>query len=264
MKTTNTTKTISIMFMICDLALIVLFFALLSGCSHSGKVRDISDEFSIESSHGHTSQGEAIILDKNSNAFVQETTPASTELRIQETVNEHLTEQYESEEYALERCQSDLADPRLGGNGVAPEFISGKELKDPAAVKEALGLVNDELVIVKQSDFRARLKAEKKLTVTLRKMTKLVVSARKRCEARMAIARRSAGLPSSRYTAEGYFTRGGVWVENRKAEHSLDDAFEIAGVAKKKAQPKGSVNSMTVTTTQSHIDETELQPVVAD
>ncbi len=49
------------------------------------------------------------------------------------------------------------------------------------------------------------------------------------CNRKLRAARVKAGLRLSDYKAKGRYRSDGTWVEERKAERTLDDAFEIRG-----------------------------------
>jgi hypothetical protein len=177
--------------------------------------------------------------DKNQ-VLVQEESFATDELLVQQNVNERLQSDYEHEAYVLKQCRADISDPRLGGNGDLPEYKEIDSFKDIVQIKEEMGLVDGEIKIVKKSFFDEQYKAEKKLTTTLRKMISATKDSKERCERKMEIARRGAGLPGKRFKAQGYFTSNGTWVETRKGENSLDDAFEIG--ASKQAKDSKSID----------------------
>ncbi len=172
--------------------------------------------------------GDAVVgLNDKNQILVQEESLATDELLVQQSLNERLQADYAHEAYVLKQCRADISDPRLGGNGELPEYKEVDSFKDIVEIKEELGLVNGEIKVVKKSFFDEQYKAEKKLTTTLRKMISATKDSRERCERRMGIARRNAGLPGERFKAQGHFTSNGTWVETRKGENSLDDAFEI-------------------------------------
>lgn len=213
----------------------IVFLMSVFGCAtQEHSVKELDSE--ITKTKGSVNGGVVGLNDKNQ-VLVQEESFATDELLVQQEVNFRLQENYENEAFLLKKCRVDLSDPRLGGNGELPEFKEVDSFKDIVEIKEEMGLVNGEIKIVKKSFFDEQYKAEKKLTTTLHKMISVTKDSKERCERKMEIARRNVGLPGKRYGAQGYFTSGGTWVESRKAEHSLDDAFEI-GATQQAKNPK--------------------------
>jgi hypothetical protein len=105
---------------------------------------------------------------------------------------------------------------------------------------------NDQIKVKKEMNFTEELKSERAHEESIRSMQRLVSAQTEECEHELGIARVKAGLPEKRYTAEGYFTEDGTWVETRKGEQSLGDAFEIQAKAR-----RTETNTVTTTVTKS-------------
>ena len=206
-------------------------------CASDNEVKEIDTSLEVK---GKTSEGEIGIND-DGEAIIQEKTAADDELRRQQWVNNRLEESLATEHYELKRCRDDLADPRLGGDGSVREIPEIDKMKSPENIKEEFGTdEKGELKVVRRQDFKEKLKAEQKYEKTLRDMVKLVASHRAECGRKMGYARVKAGLPAARYEAKGYFQTDGTWVEERKAENTLDDAFEISRRERASAKPKAA------------------------
>ena len=205
--------------------LFIIAFVLLSCTVKEHTVKELDTELSANKGK----VGDAVVgINSKNQVVVQEESLATDDLLVQRAVNYRLQEDYENEAYKLKQCRVDLSDQRLGGNGELPEYKEVVSFKDIVEIKEEMGLVDGEIKVVKKSFFDEQYKSEKKLTTTLYKMIAVAKDSRERCERRMEIARRNAGLPGNRYVSEGYFTGNGVWVQTRRGERNLDEAFEIS------------------------------------
>jgi hypothetical protein len=210
--------------------LLIVIAVFLNGCATGYKVEKIDASITPKGQIGSKTLG----LNGNNELILQEEQTAADELRIQEAVNMHLLMGYEQDAFDLKRCRTEVSDPRLGGSGVIPPIDEIDSMKTPETVKEEIGLTSDgEVKIVRKSYFTDKLKLERSYERSLRKMISVVSRHKEECEYKMAIARRAAGLPSSRFQGEGYFTNGGVFVQTNQNENSLDDAFEIAAKRKR-------------------------------
>lgn len=205
---------------------------LLAGCTtpeHQVKEIDTTLETKEETNNGR------IGLNDDKQVVIQNEVSAGDELKVQEMVNADLERDLEREHFVLKLCRRDLADQRLGGSGAAGDIPEIDNMKTPNEVKEEFGLNADgNLRVVRRELFVERLKSERKYETSLRTLMKVVAKHREKCEGQMAIARSKHGLAPERYKAEGYFTGSGIWVETRKGEQTLNDAFEIAALAKKR------------------------------
>lgn len=186
-------------------------------------------------SKGQSNDGE-IGLNEKGQAILQSKTSASAELTIQEHVNEKLQSDLDSERHQLLLCRRDLSDPRLGGTGEMSAIPEVDNLKMPEATDERLG--RDEkgkLVVVRKSFFDEKLQSERDYGKALQDVLRVVKRNREECEQKMGVARTKHGLPAQRYVAKGQYING-QWMETRRAENSLDDAFEIRSEEQKNSQ----------------------------
>jgi hypothetical protein len=142
--------------------------------------------------------------------------------------------------FELKSCRKDLSDPRLGGDGTVPESTDLDSLEDTIAQTEEMGLDEEsgDLKIVRESFLDDKLKLERKKEKTYRLVIKKSGRHLEECEAKMAAARRSAGLPSKRIEGDGYFLNDGTYVQTNRNERDLDDAFEMKSVNERRAPPK--------------------------
>ena len=176
----------------------ILLFVLviMSSCASRYEARDLDDSMKVETK-GVVNYGRVVGLNDKKEVVVQETTPASLELRAQEDAALYMVDDINHEDFWLQACRRDLADPRLSGNGELPAQREIDDLKNPAQLRVEMGLDdNGDLVIVKQS-YLALNKATA-YTETLRKILGTYKKSRQQCEWKMAIARRNIGLPSGR------------------------------------------------------------------
>jgi len=204
---------------------------MLSACASDYKVKSVDTEIV-----GKGAIGSRIIgLNDSKEVIIQEENDAADELRVQEAVNAKMVQDLEYESFELKSCRNDLADPRLSGNGTLPPVAEIDEMKQPEQVKEEIGITDDgDLKVVKKSYFIDKLKLERKFASSLKKMITLTTRHKEECSAKMAIARRNAGLPGTRYQGTGYFTESGAWVQTRQNESSLDDGFAIKATFEQK------------------------------
>lgn len=204
---------------------IIIFAALvLNACAtNEYKVKTISTALDVK---GNVN-GQKLGINDNQEVILQEEVRAQDELRIAENVNLSFESDIESEAAELKRCKRDLADPRLGGSGVLPP--DGEyDMRPFEKVKEEFGLAEDgDLKIVRRSFYADRLKAARQYDTSLRKMLKVLKRQNEECTFKLGMARNKVGLPSERIMAEGYFNSKGIWVETRKGEQTVGDAFEI-------------------------------------
>lgn len=204
---------------------LILALAATSCATNPNMVRPLEDtKLDIKGQIGNHKLG----LNSKNEVVLQEETKAQDELRIQESVNFSFLEDLRREAAELNRCRKDMADPRLGGSGILPEEQDFDNLKPQEEVQEQFGMdESGDLKFVRKSYFLERLKIARGFRVTLEKLIKMTVRHRNECEFKMTQARLKVGLPAARIMAEGYFTDRGSWVEVRKGENSLGDAFEI-------------------------------------
>ena len=214
---------------------ILLMLALSTvSCAHKYEAKELENqEFETK---GSASNGK-IGLNEKKQIVIKEETSAEDELRVQEMVNLRFQDRLQSDLHMLKLCLRDLADPRLGGNGKARKVPAVDDMRTIPEVREELGLDEDgNLKIVREQYFEEKLKSERKYEKTLKKMMAVAEEHREECEAEMTQARLKAGLPGDRIMGEGHFTQNGTWVELRKAENNLNDAFELQAMSAAKAK----------------------------
>ncbi|RYZ89826.1 MAG: hypothetical protein EOP04_05740 [Proteobacteria bacterium] len=198
---------------------------LTSACAtNPDKVREIETKLNVKGNVGDSKLG---INDKNE-AIIQQERQAQDELMIQESVNMRLQDDASHEEGELKECLKYLADKRLGGNGIIPEIPDVSSLKKDDETQEDFGTTEDgSLKVVKKTSFNERLRNARSYEKSLRAMTKVLKKQGEDCQMKLEFARNKAGLPGKKTTAEGYFNANGKWVETKRGEGNLNDAFEI-------------------------------------
>lgn len=207
------------------IALLGLLFSVgLSSCASDDAVKEVDTKLDVKT----RVDGKEIGVNDDDEAIIQEKTDAGDELRSLEWANTRLMERLETDYNELKRCREDVSDVRLGGSGDVSAIPEIDKMKNLTEVKEEFGMDEDgKLVVVKREKFKDKLTQEKKFQETLKTMQKAISQHRVECERRMRLARVKAGLPAQRYTAQGFFDNNGTWNETRKAEITLDDAFDI-------------------------------------
>lgn len=201
-----------------------------SGCATTApKLEAVDNKITVK---GNTQEG-VMGLDTKGNLVIQKEIEASDALRMQQSVNAFKKERLEREYYDLKLCVRDMSDPRLSGKGFGGKLPSLNVVDNYIEEKEQMG--TDEqgnIKIVTRKSFTEQLNSSRKLEKTLDGLYSLVVEQLDDCTRDIAVARNKVGLPGNRYVAEGYFAQNGTWVELRKGERNLSDAFEIQGMLK--------------------------------
>ena len=195
---------------------------ILSACSSTPKAVD--NQIDVK---GSTQNG--VIGLKDGKAIIQEESLADQELRRQQWTNYELERALVDEHYWLKRCRTEIADPRLGGNGELKEIPEIDNMKSTTEVREEFGVVNNgDLKFVKREDYLERIGNERKYEQSLRQLLKLVLKSKADCERQMGYARLKIGLPSARYSGKYTYTEMGAIGETiQENENNLDDAFRI-------------------------------------
>lgn len=211
----------------------ILFATTVVSCaSNPNEVKTIDTSIDVRGNVGDSKLG----VNKKQEAVIQQERQAQDELSIQEAVNLRLQDDLNHEEGELKECLKYLADERLGGNGRLPEMPDVSNLKTEDNVDEEFGATEDgKLKVVKKTFFVERLKNARSYEKSIRAMTKVLKTQNEQCQMKLEVARVKAGLPGKKAQAEGYFNSSGKWVETRKGENSLNDAFEIQADNKAKA-----------------------------
>ncbi|MCX6111056.1 MAG: hypothetical protein NTZ90_15785 [Proteobacteria bacterium] len=216
---------------------LVMVLGSMLACTTPNQVHELeTKEFQAK---GSASDGKIGINDKNQ-AVILDNSAAQDDLAVLELSNSHLRDEVERELTDLKACEDQLNDQRLGGSGRTIQVPDMEALRNDPEVKEDMGMdENGDLRVTREQSFEKRMKAEKKFSVTLKKMTKTAKSQLETCDRQLTLAREQHGLPGQRYKASGYFTSDGTWVETGHGEQNLGDAFEISAKAKEKAKAKG-------------------------
>jgi hypothetical protein len=198
---------------------------LLTSCaSNSESVKTVNTDLKVKGHVGSAKLG----LDSENVAILQEEKQAQDELNIQEAVNMRLRDEVNHYHGELKECLSNLADKRLGGNGKIPELPDIDNLQPETDTTEEFGQTEDgSLKVVRKSSFIQKLKNARAYDKSLRAMTKVLTKQNDQCQMNLEIARNKAGLPGKKAQAQGYFNEKGKWVETKKGESNLNDAFEI-------------------------------------
>ena len=202
----------------------LIFCFVLFGCA-SNQVKQLDTEIDVK---GTSDLGTIGLKDRV--AIIQKQTNADDELRALQWQNNQMEDKLTSEWYSLKRCRTDMADPRLGGNGeivAVPEIDNMKQASD---VAEEFGLnEKGSLQFVTREDFMKRIQVERDFGVTLSHMFKTVRDAKEQCELKMGMARIKAGLPEQRVQGISKYDADGNIVKTVQAnENSVDDAFKLA------------------------------------
>ncbi len=83
--------------------------------------------------------------------------------------NNKIEEELSTDYNELKRCREELADERLGGDGKVTDPLEFDDLKTVTDVRESFGRdANGELRVVKRTDFKEKLEAEKAYESKLR------------------------------------------------------------------------------------------------
>lgn len=207
----------------------LLCVVLLSSCATRYEVKEVKTQLEVKDSI----DGKKIGLNSKKEVVVQSETNASDELRSQQWANSRLQDELKYQYDDLKQCREDLADPRLGGTGELNDLPEVASLQLVEA-KEEFGMTGEgSLKIVKKEYFLDRLEAERKLALTLQKEIKSVTKFNDACKRKMSAARLKVGLPGKRYEAKGYFMEDGTWVQTKRAEMDVNDAYELSALKQK-------------------------------
>lgn len=207
--------------------IVVIVEAWMSGCvSSQYQVKKIDTTLDVKGQVDNKKMG----LDKDNVIILQEENDGADELRQQKSNNLDSKVILDREVGILNRCRTELADPRLAGPGKKPEYLDVSDMKAKVAVEEELGLNNGDVKVVRKTKYLDELRTERKYWNSLQAMLKQVQRQNEQCAYALGQARVKVGLPAERYN--GLLTGG-------RHENSLDDAFEIK--ASKEAAKKAAV-----------------------
>lgn len=191
--------------------------------SNPNKAKDLDTK--IDAQGGY--QGQVIGLNDDKEVIIQKQTSTDAELRELNWKQYELEQKLASDHQLLTRCREEMADPRLGGSGNMTEIPEIDTMKTPTQVKEEMGITeNGSLKMVRKEMYLDRLKTERDYLDALKGQHKMIERYKVSCEREMKIARVKQGLPADRYVGKGYY-KDGVYIQTRRAEHNLDDAFSI-------------------------------------
>lgn len=214
---------------------IILLTLFCVGCASSHKMKEL--DVSIQEK-GKVSQNEVVGLNSSGEAVVQQRQKASEELRGIVWWNNNLEQELSSSRHELRRCRVESADPRLGGSGEVTDVPEVDGLKPTSEVREQIGLINEDIMVVKEEYLKDRIKLEKDYNLTLEKMVKMVKGYNQKCEEKLGMQRVKAGLPSQRYQGKFKISSDGKLEQVvERHEKNLDDAFEIQEEKRSKRLP---------------------------
>lgn len=197
---------------------------LLFGCGTASKVNHVDTQMEQKGTVGQ----ETIGL-KDGSLVIQKVSPLEDEMKALRSENVDLSKSIAANHDSLISCNDDLADPRLGGNGNVADIARPQTDSESPKSDKVVGLsAEGNLVVVEKQTIEARMAQEKQRHQMLSAANAQVERELRRCEAKMGVARLAAGLPAKRFRSEGHYENEGRWVQTSRAEHSLDEAFEIA------------------------------------
>lgn len=214
---------------------ILITCLVLTGCASEHKMKEISAPLDVK---GQISSNELVGLNESGEAIIQTKEKADQELRGWIWQNNNDEQEVNSAWHELKRCREESSDVRLGGSGEVVELPEIDNMKPTIEVKEKVGLINRDMVVVKESYYKDRLVQEKSYNDTLSKMMKTIKKHKTKCEYVLSQKRVKAGLPAERTQGKFKISPDGKLEEVvQKHEKSLDDAFEM----KKQREPSSTV-----------------------
>ncbi|MGE3260866.1 MAG: hypothetical protein AB7K68_03705 [Bacteriovoracia bacterium] len=213
-----------------------------SSCS-SKKLKPVDENIDVKAKMGDKEIG----INDDDDAVIQESVAVEDELRKLTWYNYETERKLKSARTELIRCRTDLADPRLSGNKTLEPIPELEISQDLSKIQQKLGITQSgRIKVVKKEFLNDRFEKEQRYKESLESLLKVLDDQGKNCERELGYIRVQHGLPSERYTAEGYYGPKGNFVVTRPAERSLDDAFRILaeqtrkGKAQAKKQQKAS------------------------
>jgi hypothetical protein len=204
------------------------------GCASEHKMKELSTPLDVK---GQISSNEFIGLNQSGEAIIQTKEKADQELRGWIWQNNNDEQEVNSTWHELKRCREDASDVRLGGSGEVVELPEIDNMKPTIEVKEQVGLINRDMVVVKESFYKDRLAQEKSYNDTLSKMMRTIKKYKTKCEFTLSQKRVKVGLPAEKVQGKFIISPDGK-LEGiaQKHEKNLDDAFEM----KKEREPASS------------------------
>jgi hypothetical protein len=208
-----------------------LFLTLLAACWFAAcssnplnKAKDLKEE-PLEKKGEY--KGATIGVTEDRDVVIRKESTAEDELRKLAAEAYELELQLTSDHDLLTRCREELADPRLGGNGKVVEIPEIEKLRPIGEVKEEFGITSEgKLSFVRKELFGDHVSGERKYIAALKDQIKHTSKHRKNCEREMRPARVKAGLPAERFSGKGHY-KNGKYIQTRRSEQNLDDAFAI-------------------------------------
>lgn len=206
------------------------------GCASEHKMKEVSAPLEVK---GQISSNEMIGLNGSGEAIIQTKEKADQELRSWIWQNNNDEQEVSSTWYELKRCREESSDVRLGGSGEVVELPEIDNMKPTVEVKEQLGLINREMIVVKESYFKDRLASERQYNETLTKMMKTIKKHKTKCDYALSQKRVKAGLPSERTQGKFLISPDGkLEAVVQKHEKNLDDAFEMKAKREPASEPQ--------------------------
>lgn len=205
------------------------------GCSSKHKMKDLDVAITEK---GSVSSDEVLGLNDSGEAVIQKRKKAVDEVKGLVWYNNNLQFEQSSELASLRRCRVESADVRLGGSGDVVPLPEVDNMKPASKVKEEIGLVNEDILVVKEEYLLDRLEQEKKFSQILESNLELIKKNKVSCEDKLRSKRVQAGLPAERY--QGVFkisSDGKLLGVTKPHEKNLDDAFSIKESEKVEVAP---------------------------
>jgi hypothetical protein len=203
--------------------LIVGALFLVTGCA-SKKLKPVDENIDVKAKMGSKEIG----LNDDEEAVIQENVAVEDELRKITWQNYETERKLKSEREELIRCRTDLADPRLSGNKKLEPIPELEISKDLSKVQEKLGITqNGRIKVIKREFLTDRIEKEGRYKESLESLLNVLSVQKVNCERDLGYVRVQHGLPSERYTSQGYYGPEGNFIVTRPAERNLDDAFRI-------------------------------------
>jgi len=196
----------------------------ISACA-SNKLKPVDEKLDIKAKLGDSTE---IGVNESGEIITQESVAVEDELRKLSWFNYEAARKLTAERDDLVRCRTDLADPRLNGNKKLEAIPELEISKDLSKVQQKLGITESgRIKVVKKELLNDRYEKEIRYKESLENLLKVVSDKRVDCERELGYVRVQHGLPSERYTAQGYYGPQGNFVQTRPGERNLDDALKI-------------------------------------
>jgi len=214
----------------------IIFFNLLLliqfGCIHEDEGRtDFIEQSSLKQSK-QTNSSQSI--GQINEAVIVKEEKLDEILIAAKTNNTKILGEIKSFLFAIEDCRNYLMDPRLGG---------ASEVEDLPSFDLSIFMTRQREEIVTDEEGNLKLKVtqryeqalndERNKNKILKKREDIMKKVLKRCKAKLSAARLKKGFPAKKYPAKLKRNPFGGITILRKAEQTLDDAFEIRELIEK-------------------------------